>query len=182
MSTAAGFPVPGRMATLGPDEEPGRVAAARNSLRVEAASRHVRGIHASTESMSASLAETRAAAEAAAQSAGEGAGVAARMRDVTAEGYEVAAKALSAMSKIHDRVSGLVGGVGRLIAHAQQITRVSGFVQGIARQIHLLALNATIEAARAGAQGRGFAVVAEEVRKLAEGTLNAVEETAGAEG
>jgi len=37
----------------------------------------------------------------------------------------------------------------------------------------LLGLNAAIEAARAGEQGRGFAVVANEVRKLAEDSVEA---------
>ena len=37
----------------------------------------------------------------------------------------------------------------------------------------MLGLNAAIEAARAGEQGRGFAVVANEVRKLAEDSVEA---------
>lgn len=52
------------------------------------------------------------------------------------------------------------------------IANLSKRIDEISDQTNLLALNASIEAARAGEMGRGFAVVANEVRSLANQSLN----------
>lgn len=70
--------------------------------------------------------------------------------------------------------------VSETVDASHQIAAATSEVDTIARRTGMLALNASIEAARAGEAGRGFAVVAEEVRRLADQSLEASQRIAAA--
>ncbi|WP_111638588.1 methyl-accepting chemotaxis protein [Marinomonas shanghaiensis] len=89
---------------------------------------------------------------------------------VGAETIKGALSNLSSTINVVNKTSEQLNELGQL---SKDIDNVIGMINDLANQTNLLALNAAIEAARAGEAGRGFSVVADEVRSLAEKTVDA---------
>jgi len=89
------------------------------------------------------------------------------------------ANAIEGMSQVRSQVQGIARSMLELGDNSQKIGGIVEIIDEISDQTNLLALNAAIEAAGAGEAGKRFAIVAQEVKRLADRTVDATRQING---
>jgi methyl-accepting chemotaxis protein len=105
--------------------------------------------------------------------------VSAESRDACDNSKKIVSITIGGIEEVRDHVNAVARGTLDLAQLSQQIQGIVDIIEEINEQTHLLSVNASIEASGAGEEGKRFAVLAREIRRLAEGTVEATEQIKG---
>jgi len=94
-------------------------------------------------------------------------------QELSKSGQGIVTGSVQAMERIASLIHNSHDATQTLSESGDKMKNIVDVINGLADQTNLLALNAAIESARAGEAGRGFSVVADEVRGLAQKTVEA---------
>ncbi len=143
-----------------------------NSATTQQLSAGMEETAASSEQITATVAEIDSNVGTIADKAKEGATISNQISDRAVTLKKEAMDSAGNAKTIYNSVRGKMENAIEQTNTISQISLLAETILSITSQTNLLALNAAIEAARAGEAGRGFAVVADEIRKLAEASSN----------